>query len=211
MLKRIRWSFFAVLAVGIGLYPVVYFLTNQKMGLLTSKSDDLLSAPLWNLGFYTHILFGGLALLVGWTQFSTKLRTRYLSVHRRIGKIYVIAVLLSALAAVYIGFFATGGFIPASGFICLGCIWFYTTLQAYRYIRQKDQRRHQIMMIYSYAACFGAVTLRLWLPVLTIVFNDFITGYRIVAWLCWVPNLAVAHFVWAKPLLRKTGNLLTTH
>ena len=60
MLKRIRWSFFAVLAVGIGLYPVVYFLTNQKMGLLTSKSDDLLSAPLWNL--YTLSLHDALPI-----------------------------------------------------------------------------------------------------------------------------------------------------
>lgn len=211
MLHRIRWSFFAVLAVGIGLYPVVYFLTDQTFGLLTSKSDLLLAAPLWNAGFYTHITMGGLALLVGWTQFSANLRNRYLAVHRSVGKIYVIAALLSALAAVCIGFFATGGIIAASGFICLGCIWFYTTLQAYRYIRQKDQDRHQIMMIYSYAACFAAVTLRLWLPVLTLAFNDFITGYRIVAWLCWVPNLAVAHFFWAKSLLHKTGSLRAIH
>ncbi len=203
MLKQIGWAFFAVLAVGIGLYPVVYFLVDPNFGLLTSKSDALLAAPLWNAGFYTHIGFGGLALLVGWMQFSAKLRSRYLSVHRSVGKIYVIAALLSALAAVSIGFFATGGIVAASGFISLGCIWFYTTLQAYRYIRKRDQHRHQIMMIYSYAACFAAVTLRLWLPLLTAVFDDFITGYRIVAWLCWVPNLALAHFLWVKPLLHK--------
>ncbi|MBK8969013.1 MAG: DUF2306 domain-containing protein [Lewinellaceae bacterium] len=203
MLKQIRWAFFAVLAVGIGLYPIVYFLVDRNFGLLSSKSDALLAAAWWNAGFYTHIVFGGLALLVGWTQFSARLRNRYLSVHRRIGKLYVVAVLLSALAAVGIGFFATGGIVAASGFVSLGCIWFYTTLQAYRAIRQKNRRRHQIMMIYSYAACFAAVTLRLWLPLLTAVFNDFVTGYRLVAWLCWVPNLALAHFFWVKPLMRK--------
>ncbi|GAB4428835.1 MAG: hypothetical protein OHK0039_47410 [Bacteroidia bacterium] len=44
----------------------------------------------------------------------------------------------------------------------------------------------------SYAACFAAVTLRLWLPILTALLGDFLPAYRIVAWLCWVPNLLVA-------------------
>jgi len=51
------------------------------------------------------------------------------------------------------------------------------------------------MMIYSYAACFAAVTLRIWLPFLTMAFHDFNTGYRIVAFLCWVPNMIVAWFI----------------
>ena len=50
-------------------------------------------------------------------------------------------------------------------------------------------------MIYSYAACFAAVTLRIWLPLLIVSLGDFITAYRIVAWLCWVPNLMVAYFL----------------
>ncbi len=54
------------------------------------------------------------------------------------------------------------------------------------------------MMIYSYAACFAAVTLRLWLPMLTALFHDFKTAYRIVAWLCWLPNLAVARYILIK-------------
>ena len=51
------------------------------------------------------------------------------------------------------------------------------------------------IMVYSYAACFAAVTLRLWLPFLIAVFHDFETAYVIVAWLCWVPNLIVANYL----------------
>ncbi len=51
-----------------------------------------------------------------------------------------------------------------------------------------------IYSIYSYAASFAAVTLRIWLPLLTIAFQDFVVAYRIVAWLCWVPNIAFAYF-----------------
>ena len=47
-------------------------------------------------------------------------------------------------------------------------------------------------MFFSYAACFAAVTLRIWLPLLTIAMGESNSAYRIVAWLCWVPNIIVA-------------------
>ena len=121
-----------------------------------------------------------------------------IALHRKIGKVYVVSVLLSGLAGVYIGFFATGGIVASLGFICLGLTWLYTTLQAYRFIRNRNTESHRKMMIYSYAACFAAVTLRLWLPMLTALFHDFKTAYRIVAWLCWLPNLAVARYILIK-------------
>ena len=115
--------------------------------------------------------------------------------HRRIGKVYVIASLLSATAGIYIALFATGGTIASMGFICLGIIWFYTTLRAYIEIRKGWIDSHQKMMIYSYAACFSAVTLRIYLPLLVILFHDFIKAYLVVAWLSWIPNIIVAHFL----------------
>ncbi|MBT8185644.1 MAG: DUF2306 domain-containing protein, partial [Eudoraea sp.] len=66
-----------------------------------------------------------------------------------------------------------------------------------------DIQVHQAFMIYSYAACFAAVTLRFWLPILSYAFGDFVTAYRIVAWLCWVPNMIFAFF-W----VRRRGLLL---
>ena len=51
------------------------------------------------------------------------------------------------------------------------------------------------MMVFSYAACFAAVTLRIWLPLFGIFIHDFNTSYRIIAWLCWVPNMAVAWYI----------------
>ncbi len=195
MIKKILWFFFAVLALGIGLYPSIYFFIDRKFGLLNSKSQELLSSAVWNSAFYMHIVLGGLALLIGWMQFSTRLRNRNLRLHRTVGKIYVPSVLLSAVSGVYIAIFASGGIIPASGFISLGVIWFFTTLSAYTTIRKGQVQQHRNLMIYSYAACFAAVTLRIWLPLLTMTFGDFITAYKIVAWLCWVPNIVVAYLI----------------
>ena len=195
MTKKALWVLFAVLSIMIGLYPAIYFFTDRNFGLLSSKSEELLANIFWNFGFYTHIILGGLALFIGWAQFSPKLRNKNLRLHRQIGKLYVIAVLLSSMAGIGIGLFATGGFLTSAGFISLGVIWFYTTLMAYITIRKKQLELHQNMMIYSYAACFAAVTLRIWLPLLIMIFGNFITAYTIVAWLSWVPNIIVAYLI----------------
>jgi Predicted membrane protein (DUF2306) len=195
MKKGIPTIIIAASAILIGIYPVIYFIVDRKFGLLSSKSDGLLSDVFWNVSFYIHIVFGGLALMIGWTQFVSKWRTAKLNWHRRIGKLYVIMVLLSALAGIHIAFHATGGFIASLGFICLGIIWFYTTLKAFLLIKEGKVDHHQRMMIYSYAACFAAVTLRIWLPLLTLAFHDFVKAYLIVAWMCWVPNMIVAYFI----------------
>lgn len=185
----------AALAIAIGLYPAVYFIFDRRFGLLQSKSEVLLYDWLWNTGFYTHIVLGGVALLSGWSQFSSSIRARHLQLHRNLGKLYVACVLLSSVAGIYIGFFATGGVVAAAGFICLGLVWFSSTLFAYRSVLRKDTDTHEKLMMYSYGACFAAVTLRIWLPILSLLFEDFNRAYRIVAWLCWVPNILVAHWL----------------
>jgi uncharacterized membrane protein len=200
MAKRALWVLTALLALIIGLYPIRYFLADRNFGLLSSKPIEVLTNTFWNIGFYVHIILGGLALFIGWTQFSTKLRNRYLTLHRQIGKVYVISVILSSIAGFFIALFAIGGLIASSGFMCLAVIWFYTTLNAYLSIRNKQIVKHQKMMVYSYAACFAAVTLRLWLPLLTALLGDFVTAYVIVAWLCWIPNILVANQI-AKRIL----------
>jgi uncharacterized membrane protein len=201
--NKVSWTVFVVLALVIGLYPLIYFFVDGKIGLLESKSDELQGNIVWNMGFYGHILLGGLALLVGWVQFSKKLRNANLKRHRAIGKVYVLAVLISGICSLYIGFYANGGIIASLGFISLGTVWLFTTVKAYIAARNKNFTLHKGFMIYSYAACFAAVTLRIWLPLLSMVFDDFITAYRIVAWLCWVPNMVFAFF-W----VRKRGLII---
>jgi len=196
LIKRFPFIFFAFLCIVIGLYPISYFIQERTFGLLQFKSAELLKDLLWNIFFYLHIILGGLALMIGWSQFSTRFRKRQMNWHRQIGKIYVISALISGLSGLYIAFFATGGLISIVGFLSLAIIWLYTTGMAFRAIKKGNIRRHQELMIYSYAACFAAVTLRLWMPILIPLYaGEFIPAYRIVAWLSWVPNLIVAYFI----------------
>lgn len=195
MTARITFLIFAFLSVMIGLYPLGYYFGDMSAGLLNTKSEVLKSSIWWQIGFNLHIYFGGISLLTGWSQFSKKLRKKNISLHRLLGKIYVLSVLVSGLAGFYIGWYATGGLITAIGFISLSIVWLSTTTLAYMHVRKGKIEEHRIMMIYSFAACFGAVTLRIWMPLLMAITGDFLTTYRIVAWLAWVPNLLVAYII----------------
>jgi uncharacterized membrane protein len=193
--KKWLWILAAVSAVLVGLYPSVYLFIDRTFGLLSSKSGDLLNDIAWNIAFYVHISFAGVALLLGWTQFNPKRRQKNPALHRNLGKIYVVSALVGSVAGICIGFFATGGIVAASGFISLGLIWFATTLIAYLDIRNRKVESHKKMMVFSYAACFAGVTLRIWLPILESSIGDFTIAYRVTAWMCWVPNLIVAYLI----------------
>ena len=192
--NKFAWVAFGMLAIAIGFYPILYLVGGRDIGLLTSKPDEVLGSALWNIAFYGHITFGGISLLVGWTQFSRELRRRFLRWHRNLGKIYIISVLLSGACGIYLSFFATGGWIAGLGFFLLGVIWIFFTIRAYAAIRSGDLTGHEGYMIYSYAACFAAVALRIWMPILILIFGEFLIAYRIVAWLCWIPNLIFAYY-----------------
>ena len=193
--KKLTYDLLAISCIAIGLYPAIYFIIDRKFGLLKSKSELLLSDPLWNTMFYTHIILGGIALLIGWIQFNKKFRNKNLELHKKIGKIYVVCSLISGLAGFYIAFHATGGLSPKLGFLSMATFWLFSTFFAFTAIKKGHVIKHQKLMIYSYAACFSAVTLRIWLPILTATLGEFLTAYRIVAWLSWIPNIIVAYFI----------------
>jgi len=194
-MKKLIWILFAISCSMIGLYPIIYFILDRKFGLLSSKTSELLSNIPWNIAFYGHITLGGLALLIGWIQFSKTFRQKNISKHRLIGKIYVYAVLISGICGIYIAQSATGGIGCRIGFSLSGIVWLITTVLSFLAIKSGEIKKHQRYMIYSYAVCFSAVTLRIWLPILIPILGNFIDAYRIVAWLSWIPNLFVAYLI----------------
>lgn len=191
-MKKFLWGGMALLSIVTGLYPGLFLTGDQKAGILKIKPEALFSNTFWTISFYTHITLGGLALLTGWLQFSQKVRARHLLLHRNLGKVYVIAVLTSAVAGLNIAFYASGGLPTMLGFMALSIAWFYSTLMAYVHIRKGSVHQHEKLMTYSYACTFAAVTLRLWMPLLVPLFGSFMTAYAVVAWWCWLPNLGAA-------------------
>lgn len=179
----------------IGAYPLMYAFVEPKNTFLSSKSPELLTSMIWKTAFFSHIIFGGISLFIGWRQFGNKFRQRYLRLHRIIGWIYATSVFISSLSSIYLGIFANGGFTTSLGFVFLGIAWFATTLYAVICIRKGNFTLHRKMMTYSYACTFVAVTLRLWDPLLIKITENPELSYTLVAWLCWIPNLCFAYLI----------------
>jgi uncharacterized membrane protein len=184
----------AVLAVMVGLYPAYYFVVRgDTPGILQTKPAELVASGFYRGAFYSHILFGGVALLIGWMQFSKKLRARRLGLHRVIGKMYMVAVAISGAAGLVIALSASGGFVCTLGFGLLAVLWLFTDWQGYRTIRRLEIGKHRGWMVRNYALAFAAVTLRAYLPLTTQVLHlPFTPSYQVISWACWVPNLVVA-------------------
>jgi len=109
-----------------------------------------------NFFLVPHLLCGGAALVIGPLQFSSRLRQRNLGLHRILGKIYVISVLISApLGAVMIMYrpvlevFATD---------VLVATWIITTVVAFLTARNGHIAQHHQWMIRSYSVTFFFVT-----------------------------------------------------
>src|SRR6476469_8183149 len=110
-----------------------------------------------------HVSGGPVALFVGAWGFWPGLRKKYLQLHRWLGRVYLLAVLIGGCSSLYLAVNAFGGLPTRLGFTLLGVLWLSTGVMAYLRIRQLDIQAHREWMIRNYALTFSAVTLRLWM------------------------------------------------
>jgi hypothetical protein len=198
--KKTGYAIVIIFAIIIGFYPLLYYFVDWSQVGLTSTKGDLIYDLYWKTAFYLHITGGGIALIIGWIQFSGRFRRKWLMLHRRIGITYILSIFLGGLAGFYLALHANGPWMNDLGFALLAIAWLGSTFIAYRKIRQQKFEEHKNWMIRSYAITFAAVMLRLWMPVLMAGFGlTEVDAYATVAWLCWVPNVFVAELiVWRK-------------
>jgi uncharacterized membrane protein len=151
----------------------------------------------WRIAFFTHVFTSMLVLLAGLTQFSRVLQSNYPRLHRSIGYVYVIDVLMvTGPAGLLMSFYANGGISSRIAFVSLSLGWMYFTAMAVYKAIHKDFRAHQIFMIRSYALTLSAITLRCWKVILA-HYTDIppMDRYRIIAWLGWLLNILVAEWI----------------
>ena len=189
-MRRTVWAVTTTLALFVAAYAVgnVVF-----TGIRTPFVAALFSEK-W-LRALAHLGAGGVAMAVGAFQFGARLRARRPRVHRLLGKVYVIAVAVSGIAALLLAPVSDGGVPAHFGFALLAVLWLATTGMAFVRIRARDFAGHREWMIRSYALCLAAVTLRIYLPVSQVTGIPFEEAYPAIAWLCWVPNLIIAEWI----------------
>ena len=140
-----------------------------------------------------HIFAAAFALALGGFQFSRRIRARWPRVHRLMGRLYLgVGVGIGGLAGLYVALDGYGGPVANAGFTMLALVWLFTGYRAYAAIRAGEVARHREWMMRNWALTLAAVTLRIYMPLGAALGIDFATAYAVIAWLCWVPNLAVA-------------------
>jgi hypothetical protein len=107
----------------------------------------------------------------------------------------VIAVAVGGIGALIMAPFTQQGLVTHLGFGMLGTLWLFTTLMAYVRIRSGDQEAHQRWMTRSYALTLAAVTLRVYMMIGIGAGIPFRDAYRVISWLCWVPNIVAAELI----------------
>lgn len=152
----------------------------------------------WNYMLYVHILTAVVAIIIGPFQFlQNKRKSRNLSVHRSLGKVYVMSIIVSGLTGIYLSWFAFGGLISQLGFFSLSIAWLVTTYLAYYYIRKKNIILHKEWMYRSYAVTLVAVTFRIWTAVIGYSLDNFEIAYVSSIWISLIGNIIVAE-IWIR-------------
>ena len=188
-----------VLSAGIAIASLRYLLPGSP-----GAPDNVVANHFTAIGaLAVHIAGATVALLVGPLQFLPNFRGRHPRWHRRAGTLYVICCGVGGLAGLTLALGTTAGPVAVGGFGLLALGWLGSTGNAWRLAKAGDFERHPRWMIRSFAFTFAAVTLRLYLPIAAIAHVDFMTGYRAISFLCWVPNIAVAELY----LARRGGDL----
>ncbi|MDE3235285.1 MAG: DUF2306 domain-containing protein [Bacteroidota bacterium] len=151
-----------------------------------------------------HISGGLLALAIGPFQFSKKFRNKFMTAHRWLGRIYLVAILVGTIASTYLAWTNSVklNFSWAFGLQMLAVAWISTSAMAYLSVIRGRMLQHKEWMIRSYVVTFAFVTFR-WL-------NDLPLAHQLmskpeeraptIVWLSWTLPLLIAEILlsWKK-------------
>jgi uncharacterized membrane protein len=189
MVRKFAWTTMTVLALMIATYAgAILFSPPIRPPFVQNLFANL------PVAIGVHVAGGLIALALGAFQLSKRLRARFLTSHRWLGRLYVLAVLAGGVAGFILALSSFGGLVTHFGFGLMAICWVGTTLNAYRHIRGGNVTAHRVWMLRSYAITMAAVTLRIYLPLGQANGIEFEAAYQVVSWLCWVPNLLIVEW-----------------
>jgi len=179
------------LALMVALASLRYFSLNPLVFIPGQQA-----AYLANLGtLLLHVGAGSVALALGPLQFLGRLRSRHPRVHRTLGRVYLVAVLLAGVGGLGLSRIAQGGPMARLGFATLAVALLIVTGTATVAILRGRVTAHRAWMTRSYALIFSAVTFRLWLGIFAALGLPFEQAYAVGSWTCWLINLLVAEAI----------------
>jgi hypothetical protein len=187
------WWVMTALSLVIASYALLLFFVPAARPPFLQGRTGLMA-----LAVALHLGGGGIALGVGAFQLNAALRSTRIRLHRIIGRTYVVSVLIGGVSGLQLAIASQGGMIAHLGFGVLACAWLFTTTRGFFRIRAGDDIDHRAWMIRSHSLTFAAVTLRIYVPLALASGVPFETAYPAISWLCWLPNLIVAEWIFVR-------------
>jgi uncharacterized membrane protein len=149
--KWLLWSALGLTVLFVFITSEVLLITDYPMYhayRLQVISDRHLLIP--------HTLAGTLALIIGPLNFSSRLRHRWLKLHRILGRIYVVSVFVGS----YTGIALAAGRPGLPGTSMQSAAWIVCTIAAWITARNRQIIQHRQWMARSYAVTFTFVSSR---------------------------------------------------
>jgi len=167
---RPRRVTFAAIAIAAGLSVVFFTSTTLVIDATPHLRNGTLpdSAYVRNYVMHPtpallHVIPGMIFLLGGLFQVSASFRRRHLTVHRRLGRVLIVAGVLAAVSALYIGIdHPYNGLPEASATVVFGSWLLWCIGAAFVAIRRRDVAQHRRWMIRAFVVAFGIATIRVW-------------------------------------------------
>lgn len=186
-------SYFTYLMV---LITLQYIPAQLDVAFLRVK-EDVVGLLHYRIAFFAHVYSSIFVLLMGILQFSGLLRSRFPAMHRYSGWIYVLLILFVAgPSGLVMGYYGNGGWVGQTAFCLLALLWIFFSYKGVRAATSGNFVDHQKWMYRSYALTLSAITLRLWKWILVLLYAPRpMDVYKLVAWLGWTGNLAIAELI----------------
>lgn len=141
-----------------------------------------------------HVAGAMTALLVGPLQFVGRIRTSWPDFHRVTGRFYLLGCAIGAPTGLVLSLGTTAGPTAGAGFAILAVLWPACTWLGWRAAVERRFGAHREWMLRSYALAATGITLRLMIPAAGMLDLDFVSAYRVIAWLSWTMNLALVEY-----------------
>ncbi len=204
-------------AILFGLFILAFYFaallqgnTAQWNEILPGLFDSGTRSATWGIGL--HFAGGGIILILGFVQLIQPLRTRYPAVHRWLGRVYVLAALLTAVGGLVFIFVkgTIGGLVMDIGFAGYGILMLLAAVQTIRHARASRFEAHRAWAIRLFALALGSWLYRMdygfWYMLTGAVGHtaDFTGPFDyFMDFFFYLPNLAVAEvFIRRRELLR---------
>jgi uncharacterized membrane protein len=140
-----------------------------------------------------HIVLGIVATLIGPFQFTPKIRNNYLKVHRKLGRIYIIASVLCGITGMYLAITSSVNLPYNVGLFMLGITWSTSSIMAFISIKNRKVDLHKDWIIRSYVITLAFVSFRFVDDILiALEIGTRIEVLTLMSWACWAILLFIA-------------------